>query len=78
LFNRLILKENQHRKKCPAFAPLYPTSTSNVYFLSKNKFMYYILFFMIMILSCFFSKFCCFSKDKVYFLNIILVVKILK
>jgi hypothetical protein len=24
LFNRLILKENQHRKKCPAFAPLYP------------------------------------------------------
>jgi hypothetical protein len=25
LFNRLILKENQHRKKCPAFAPLYPT-----------------------------------------------------
>jgi hypothetical protein len=26
LFNRLILKENQHRKKCPAFAPLYPIS----------------------------------------------------
>jgi hypothetical protein len=37
LFYRVIEKENQHRKSCPACAPLYPTLLKILILIFKRK-----------------------------------------